>query len=84
MDKALTDFINKRINSNYHKLLQDEEWKKANEEYRKSYDKLYNEFQGEQEEELDDIIDLKHILMGYESIFAYKVGITDALKLFKL
>ena len=84
MDKALTEFINKRIKSTYHKLLQDEEWKKANEEYRKSYDKLYNELQGEQEEELDDIIDLKHILMGYENIFAYKVGVSDAIKLFKL
>lgn len=84
MDKVLTEFINKRIKSNYHKLQQDEEWKKANEEYRNCYDKLYNELQGEQEEELDDIIDLKHILMEYESNFAYKVGVSDAIKLFKL
>ncbi len=84
MDQALKDFINKRIDSNYDRLRQDKEWNTTNEEYKQCYDKLYHNLQGEQKEQLDNIIDLKNNLIDYESIFSYKIGANDMLKLFKL
>lgn len=84
MDEALTDFIDKRINSNYYKLRKDTEWKKVNEEYKSSYEKFYNELQEDQQKELDNIIDLKNILMGYECNFGYKIGTNDTIKLLRL
>lgn len=77
MNEALTNFIEKRINSNYYKLRKDVNWKKANDEYNASYKKFYDELQEEQQKRLDNIIDLKNILMGYESNFGYKVGASD-------
>ena len=84
MDEALTEFVNKRINTNYYKLRNDEQWKEANTEYNLKYDKFYNNLSKEQQEELDKIIDLKNTLMEYESNFGYKVAIIDILKLFLL
>ncbi len=84
MDQALNDFINKRIDSNYDRLRQDKEWSTTNEEYKKFYNELYHKLPVEQKEQLDNIIDLKNNLIDYESVFAYRIGINDMLKLFKL
>jgi hypothetical protein len=81
---ALKDFIDRRINSNYYKLRNDEDWRETNAEYNFSYEKLHEKLPKEHQEELDNIIDLKNILMGYETNFGYKVGANDAIKLFKL
>ena len=81
---ALKDFIDKRINSNYYKLRNDEDWRTINEEYKVSYEKLHEKLPKEHQEELDNIIDLKNILMGYECNFGYKVAILDTIRIFLL
>lgn len=83
MNKRLTNYIDKRIDKSYYKLREDTEWKKANEEYQRSYENFHNKLHREQKKELDNIIDLKNSLMRYETIFGYKVGATDIIKLFK-
>lgn len=81
MEKDLKDFIDKRINSNYYKLRNDKNWQEANEEYNISYEKLHRKLPKELQEELDNVIDLKNNLMYYESIFGYRIGISDTIRL---
>lgn len=83
MNKGLTNYIDKRIDKNYYRLRENIEWKKVDEKYKRSYERFYNKLQEEQKKELDNIIDLKNTLMRYECIFGYKVGASDAIKLFK-
>lgn len=81
MEDDLKDFIDKRINSNYFKLRNAEDWRTTNENYKISYEKLHRRLPKELQEELDKIIDLKNILMKYECSFVYRVGISDTIKL---
>lgn len=81
MEDDLKDFIDKRINSNYYKLRNDEIWRNTNEEYNISYEKLHKKLPKELQEELDNVIDLKNNLMDYESNFGYRIGISDTIRL---
>ena len=81
MEKDLKDFIDKRINSNYYKLRNDKNWQEANEKYNISYEKLHRKLPKELQEELDNVIDLKNNLMYHESIFGYRIGISETIRL---
>ena len=84
MEDDITDFVDNRLNSNYYKLRANKKWNERNIEYNTSYEKLCNKLQTDQREELDNLIDVKNSLIGYESEFAYKLGASDAYKIIKL
>ena len=83
MEADITDFVDNRINSNYYKLRANKKWSERNIEFNSCYEKLCNKLQEGQRKELDNLIDIKNSLIGYESEFAYKLGASDTYKIIK-
>ena len=61
MEDDLKDFIDKRINSNYYKLRNAEDWRTTNENYKISYEKLHRRLPKELQEsaKVDGATDIK-------------------------
>jgi len=83
MKEEVESFIEERINKNYSHLRKSEKWKETSDKYGTAYDMLYKQLTIEQQKELEYIVSLKNLLVGYESNFSYQLGKNDTLELLK-
>lgn len=80
MEAEFEEFINERINNNYHKLRKNKRRKDTVIEYDKLYNNLYKQLSTEQQEQLEELSDMKNSLTDFESCFAYKIGMLDCFE----
>ena len=83
MEEDFANFIDERINSEYNKLRQTNKWQENLKKYDTAYSNFYEQLNEKQRKQFDEIMDIKNLLMSYESQFSYKLGFTDFIKSLK-
>ena len=84
MEEDFENFIDERVNNEYHKLRQTKKWRETVKQYNTAYSSLYEQLNEKQKKQLDEIIDIKNLLNSCESQFTYRLGFADFIKTFKI
>ena len=84
MEEDFENFIDERINNEYHKLRQTKKWRETVKQYNTAYNSLCEQLNEKQKKQFDEIMDIKNLLMGCESQFVYRLGFTDFIKSLKV
>lgn len=84
MEEDFENFIDERINNEYHKLRQTKKWRENAKQYDTAYSNFYEQLNEKQKKQFDEIMDIKNLLNSCESQFVYRLGFTDFIKSLKI